>query len=117
MNPSGFKEVLGTLSPRHIFGFRSGDKLVPPRITRQVLPGIYPAMASRIRGTRLVDVRVTIGAAGQVIKAELDGDRAADPIAAAVYYAARQWTFEPAHNGERPVESKVVMHFVLKRSS
>ena len=107
---SGVKEVLG-----HILG--SGDKTTPPRIIRQILPGIYPALASRIHGTRQIDVKITVGAGGQVVKTELTDDRAADPIDSAVYYAARQWTFEPARNGDRPVESKVLMHFVLKRSS
>jgi TonB family protein len=113
---SGVKEVLGSLSPRRIFGSGS-DKTTPPRIIRQILPGIYPAVASQIHGTRQVDVKITIGPGGQVVKTELVDDRAADPIDSAVYYAARQWTFEPARNGDRPVESKVLMHFVLKRSS
>jgi len=113
---TGIREVLGTLSPRHIFGSGS-DKTTPPRIIRQILPGFYPALASRIHGTKQVDVKITIGPGGQVVKTELVDDRAADPIDSAVYYAARQWTFEPARNGDKPVESKVLMHFVLKRSS
>lgn len=110
---SGIRDVL---SPRHIFGFRS-DKTVPPRIVRQILPGIFPALASQIHGTREVDVKITIGPGGQVIKADLLDGREADPIDSVVYYAARQWTFEPARSGDRPVESTVLMHFVLKRSS
>ncbi len=113
---SGIKDVLDTLSPRHIFGSGS-DKTTPPRVIRQILPGIYPAVASRIHGTRQVDVKITIGPGGQVVKTELVDDRTADPIDSVVYYAARQWTFEPARNGDKPVESKVLMHFVLKRSS
>jgi periplasmic protein TonB len=108
---SGVKEVFG-----HIFG-SGGDKTKPPRIVRQILPNIYPALISRIHGTRQVDVKITIGPGGQVVKTELVDDHAADPIDSVVYYAARQWTFEPARNGDKPVESKVLMHFVLKRSS
>jgi protein TonB len=113
---SGIGEVFGALSPRHIFGSGS-DKTTPPRIIRQILPGIYPPLTSRIHGTKQVDVKVTIGPGGQVVKTELVDDRAADPVDSAVYYAARQWTFEPARNGDKPVESKVLMHFVLKRSN
>jgi hypothetical protein len=108
---SGVKEVFG-----HIFGSGS-DKTTPPRIVRQILPGIYPALASRIHGTRQIDVKITIGPGGQVVKTEFPDGHAADPIDSVVYYAARQWTFAPARVDNRPVESKVLMHFVLKRSS
>ncbi len=107
---SGVKEVLG-----HIFS--GGDKTTPPRVIRQILPGIYPALAARIHGTRQVDVKITIGPGGQVVKTELVDERAADPVDSVVYYAARPRTFAPARIGSRPVESKVLMHFVLKRSS
>ena len=118
IGPSGFKEVLGDLSPRRLLRFHSGnDKLTPPRVLRQTLPTINGALASRIRGARQVDVKITVGASGQVVKTELMDDGSADPINSTVFYAARQWTFEPARNGDRPVESKVLMHFVLKRSS
>lgn len=113
---SGFREVLGDLSPRRIFGFRSSDKLTPPRVVRRILPAIYPALASAIHGSRQVDVKVTVGTAGQIVKAELGNGHATEPLNAAVLYVARQWTFEPARNGEKPVESKVLMHFLMKRA-
>lgn len=113
---SGFREVLGDLSPRRMFGFRSSDKSTPPRVVRKLLPAIYPALASAIHGSRQVDVKVTVGTAGQIVKAELVNGHATEPLNAAVLYVARQWTFEPARNGEKPVESKVLMHFLMKRA-
>jgi TonB family protein len=92
------------------------DTLIPPRIVRQVLPEVSANLASQLGKERRMDVKITVGTRGEVTKAVLAVQRDGDPIGASVLSAARQWNFEPAEANGHPVEAKVVLHFVLKRT-
>ena len=112
---TGLKSILKDLSPRHVLRLHSADnKFIPSRALRQTRPELPSHLISEIHGEKQIKVKVTIGAEGEVVKTELVSGRSDDEIASAVLYAARNWTFEPARMDSRAVESKAILHFVLR---
>jgi len=102
--PSVFRRVVHKISP---FGEApAASAFVPPSPIHKVIPAVPPdATASE----RAVDVKVYIDESGNVSRARLltRRNRLADPS----LNAARQWQFAPAHKGDQPVSSELVLHF------
>jgi hypothetical protein len=115
---TGLKNTLKDLSPRHVLRLHSADsKLIPSRALRQTHPELPSHLISEIHGEKQIKVKVTIDPEGEVVKSELVSGRSDDEIAAAVLYAARNWTFEPARMDGRAVESKAILRFALRARS
>jgi TonB family protein len=83
---------------------------VTPPVARSHVDAQYPASALADRKHAQVVVLVTVDATGHVASVEIaeSGGKALDESAMA---AMRQWTFEPAKRGGRPVPARIKVPF------
>jgi hypothetical protein len=96
----------------------------PPFPTNKVQPVLRPTIAAQIpTGAEIqITVRALINAAGRVVKAEVLRDQASRygpalrfQLETAAVDAARQWRFEPARSGDKPVPSDHAISFVFRK--
>jgi len=73
-------------------------------------------MASGLYGGREVDVKVTIGRSGELVKTELKEHFDDRVVAYVVVRAAREWTFERVRDGNGPIVRQALLRFHLKHS-
>jgi len=85
----------------------TGEDYVPPRVIHDYRPISPAALAEDVA----VNVRLTVGADGEVERAELLSHRVDNTLAQAAVDAAKQWRFKPATLDERPVPSELVVRF------
>lgn len=111
---SGLKRIWSKVSPERILHYSDQNRVISARPLREVQPKFPPEMIGDVRDGGQVDVKVTIGRRGQVLKTELKSHDVDDRIAFAVVRAAREWTFEPARNDNGPVEQQALLHFELR---
>lgn len=116
LGKSGLKGMLSKVSPERIFRYSDQSPVLPVRIARQVQPQLSAQELAGLRGVRQVDVKVTVGRSGEVLKTELKAHDVDDGIAFAVVRAARESTFVPARSHDGPVEQQALLHFQLRRA-
>ena len=81
----------------------------PPRLVSSV-EAAYPPSALAARREAQVDLHVTVTADGSVADVEVVSSAGTEFDSAAIA-AARQWRFEPARRGERPISSRIHVPF------
>jgi len=85
---------------------------VAPRIARKVMPE-YPELAHSERLEGMVYARLLVDESGKVIQVgEIKGQLLLrEAVREAVHDAARQWDFIPARQGDRPIQTWVIVPF------
>jgi hypothetical protein len=92
---------------------RERPEVIPPRVVRRVLPSVPDRLRRSLRQPLAVEVRAYVSATGNVEYAELlsDGTGRRRQFASLAVYAARQWQFVPAREGERAVPDEMILRF------
>jgi hypothetical protein len=91
-------------------------EIIPARATHRVAPVVPASIKPRLHGSVPVEVRVKIDARGRVtsavpvVKPHTNLDIF---LASRAVYAAKEWRFEPARQGNHPVPSSQIIHFVF----
>jgi hypothetical protein len=82
-------------------------------VVRRVLPSVPDRLRRSLRQPLAVEVRAYVSATGNVEYAELlsDGTGRRRQFASLAVYAARQWQFVPAREGERAVPDEMILRF------
>lgn len=90
---------------------------VGPEVLHRVSPEVGEGIRPRIASPMPIDVMVRINREGRVTSAVAvqHGGGLVDYLAARAVAAARLWTFTPARQGGKPVESKRTIHFVFEQ--
>lgn len=82
------------------------------RPVHEVRPTLRVALRNLSSKVTTVEVMVAIDASGKVVKAEPQPQAGVNPmIVSAALQAARQWTFNPARQGDQPVASEMLLRF------
>ena len=78
----------------------------------RVVPRLLPAFLAMIARPATMEVRVTIDKTGRVTQAQAVPHAGVNKLVLEqVVTAARAWTFKPAHRGDEPVQSELVLQF------
>ncbi len=79
-------------------------------------PPAYPRLSRRLREEGEVELRVRVSPQGQPMTVELARSSGSQRLDEAALKAVREWRFEPARQGSRPVEAwvRVPIHFKLE---
>ena len=91
--------------------------IVKGAVVRRVPAEVLTSALETIRGTLLVDVRVTVGPDGNVSKAVFDRHGPSRYFANAAMQAAMQWKFRPAQVNGQAVESVWLLEFVFRQTT
>ena len=106
------------VAPAAVAASPRAAQITPPKATRRVAPVVPASIRPRIVGSTPVDVRVTVDVRGRVTSAT-PVTKARNSIerylVGRALYAARQWRFEPAREGGRPVAGTEIIHFVFDK--
>jgi hypothetical protein len=95
----------------------AAQAITPPKAIRRVPPVIPAGIRPRITQNIPVDVRVRIDRTGRVVSAVpvAHARGLTSYLASKAVAAARKWRFAPAHEGDTPVPSTQVIHFVFEK--
>jgi protein TonB len=84
----------------------------PPVATRQILPSLPPLLRGQLWKPTMVEVNVSVDAAGNVVKAEAIAKPNLHPLLReAAVDAARRWKFKPAQFDGHPVPANMILQF------
>ena len=85
-------------------------------VTQRVMPEVLPKATATIQGRVNVNVRVEVGADGNVSDASFEKEGPSRYFAKAALDAARGWKFDPAQVDGQPVPSTWILRFKFERS-
>jgi protein TonB len=111
---SAFRRVVQTVPglrrlQRH--RYKAGDHFTPAKPVRQMAPRIPHAIARDLKQETPVDLRVNVEHDGSISHTELASDTRDKRLIGLSMEALKYWRFEPARIGNKPVPSKVLLHF------
>jgi TonB family protein len=90
----------------------SASQAHPPVATRQILPSLPPLLRGVFWKATVVEVNVSVDAAGNVVKAEAAAKPGLHPLLRdAAVDAARRWKFKPAQFDGHSVPANMVLQF------
>jgi proteasome lid subunit RPN8/RPN11 len=102
-----------TLPPQPVEADPAAEPYTPPQPMKEVQPTVLASASVEVTSLIEVEIRVHIDDRGVVVKAEpVPGKTPASKLlVSAARQAARQWRFEPAWRGSRPVASELILKF------
>lgn len=94
--------------------YKGGDRFTPAKAVRESTPRVPRSVARDLRQETPVDLRLHVEQNGSISQTELTSDTKDKRLVGLAAEAAKHWRFEPARIGDKPVASKVVLHFLFR---
>jgi len=91
--------------------YKGGGRFTPAKAVRQMAPKVPHAIARDLKQEIPVDLRLNVEDDGSISHTELASDTRDKRLIGLAMEALKHWRFEPARIGDRPVSSKVLLHF------
>jgi len=95
----------------------SNPGIVSGQIAHKVPPDVPPSDSAKISGTITVKVLVTVDAGGKIVDAILNVPGPSPDLASLARQTAKKWSFKPAFEHGRPVQSMWLLEFQFSRNS
>ncbi len=95
----------------------SNPGIVSGQIVDKVSPDVPPSDSAKISGTITVKVLVTVDGGGKIVDAILNVPGPSPDLASLARQTAEKWSFKPAFEHGRPVQSLWLLEFQFSRNS